>query len=205
MISMIDVAADCSSHVGCLKTAGIQTLGRYYCFTTQIPGKKLTWQEAQLIGAAGLQLVAIWESGAPTGPSYFSYDKGRQDGLGALQQAHVVGQPQNSAIFFTVDYDAASVDLAGPIADYFEGVQESLGSTYRVGVYGSGLTCKTIISAGLAHLGWLAGATGWADYGAFPNWVIRQGEQKSVCGLLCDPNETQGSDIGSFTPMVQHV
>lgn len=204
MTTCIDVAGDTTSHLGCLKAAGITTVARYYCFTTEIEGKKLSWREAMAIGAAGLKIVAVWESGSPTGASYFSFDKGRQDGLGALQQAFVVGQPKGTAIYFACDGDIGPEDTAGVVTDYFEGVAESIAGTYQVGVYGSGAVCQEILSQGLAKYAWLAGAGGWRGSKTFTQWNIKQGLQTTMCGLTVDPNDISG-DCGSFVPQAQGV
>lgn len=214
MTTCIDVAADTSSHLDCLKAARVTTIARYYQYVNHpdLPSKKLSWREAVLIGASGLQIVAVWESGLPVNAAYFSFEKGRQDGLGALQQAFVVGQTKGSAIYWTVDYDAAPVDFmaavggysSGPIVSYFEGVAESLADTYQIGVYGSGAVCQEILSQGLAKYAWLAGASGWRGSKTFTQWNIKQGLQTSMCGLTVDPNEVNG-ECGSFVPQAQGV
>ena len=60
-----------------------------------------------------------------------------------------------SAIYFSVDFDATSGEIAGNVVPYFNGVtrafdEESAGAPeYRVGAYGSGLVCGTLTSKGL--------------------------------------------------------
>lgn len=204
MTTMIDCAADTTSRLDCLKAAGVQTIARYYQYVNHpdLPSKKLSWREAALIAAAGLQIVPVWENGLPTTASYFSFTKGQADGLGALQQAFVVGQPRGTAIYFTVDGDLGPQDTAGVITDYFKGVADSIAGSYAVGVYGSGAVCEAILDADLASRAWLAGATGWRGSHGFARWSIKQGLETTMCGLTVDPNETDG-DPGSFVPQAQ--
>jgi len=78
-----------------------------------------------LLWAAELKIVAVYEDG-PTSYSYFSASRGTADAGGAIQQAEAVGQPKGSAIYFTVDYDAASDEISGNITAYFEAVAAAL-------------------------------------------------------------------------------
>jgi len=198
IVSGIDSSSACtSSSCACLKQNGITFVGRYYSRTTQIPGKKLTPAEAELISSAGLELVAVYEDG-PTSYSYFSAARGTADATGALQQAAAVGQPEGSAIYFTVDYDATQSDIEGNITAYFQAIDETIADAYAVGVYGSGATCSAIFGAGLAEYAWLAQSTGWSGYTEFTEWAIKQGPEQSVCGLNSDTDDAHG-DFGSFT------
>lgn len=198
IVSGVDSSSACTaSSITCLKSEGITFVGRYYSRTTHIAGKKLTAGEAQLISNAGLQLVAVYEDG-PTSSSYFSASRGTEDAEGALAQAQAVGQPNGSAIYFTVDYDATADDIAGSITEYFTAIAASLSSSYRVGVYGSGSVCSAILEAGLADLAWLAQSTGWSGYSQFTAWVIKQGPETSVCGLNSD-TDVGHDDFGAFS------
>lgn len=192
----VDSSSACtSSTTTCLQSGGYSFVARYYSRTTKIAGKKLTLSEAQLITGAGLQLVTVYEDG-PTSYSYFSAERGAADAAGAVQQAEAIGQPAGSAIYFTVDYDASSSEIAGNITVYFQAIFDAL-LNYEVGVYGSGAVCKAITEAGLAKYAWLAQSTGWSGYKNFTAWAIKQGPEQSVCGLNSDTDIAQG-DFGSF-------
>ena len=193
----VDSSSACdATSIACLQSNHIAFVGRYYSRTTQIAGKKLTASEAQLLSGAGLEIVAVYEDG-PTSASYFSASRGAADAGGAMQQAAAVGQPAGSAIYFTVDYDASSADIEGVIAQYFAAVATTIGSAFRVGVYGSGAVCTAMLSAGYASLAWLAQSTGWTGHASFTNWAIQQGPEKSACGLNSDTDVAQG-DFGGF-------
>src|SRR5438045_976761 len=94
VFSGVDSSSACSaSTITCLQEESISFVGRYYSRTTQISGKKLTAAEAELLSAAGLTIVAVYEDG-PTSYSYFSASRGTADADGAVQQAEAVGQPE---------------------------------------------------------------------------------------------------------------
>jgi hypothetical protein len=195
--SGLDTIATCTSIASCLSEQGIVFLGRYYSSTTQIEGKVLTPGEASAISCAGLQLVAVYEDD-PVDAEYFTQDRGTADATAALAQAALVHQPGGSAIYFTVDYDASLPDVNGNIATYFAAVKSTLDSAYRVGVYGSGLVCSTLVQQGLAALGWLSQSTGYQGYAGYSTWAIKQGAPRTLCGATFDLDLGQG-DIGAFS------
>jgi Rv2525c-like, glycoside hydrolase-like domain len=197
-VSGVDSSSACTAEsIACLQGQGIAFVGRYYSRTTHVAGKKLTADGAGLISAAGIQIVAVYEDG-PTSAAYFSDSRGTADAAGALQQAAAIGQPNGSAIYFTVDYDASAGDIAGNITAYFQAVVTAIGGAYTVGVYGSGAVCAAITGAGLAQLAWLAQSTGWDGFAQFTQWAIKQGPEVAVCGLNSDTDVAQG-DFGGFS------
>lgn len=198
IVTGVDSSSACtSSSIACLLSSGMSFVGRYYSRTTHIEGKKLTQSEALLISQSGLQLVAVYEDG-PTSADYFSAARGTEDADGAITQAQAVGQPIGSVIYFTVDYDATSSDIAGNITAYFSALDAALSGMYVVGVYGSGAVCTAMTAAGLAQIAWLAQSTGWTGYSQFTNWAIKQGPEQSVCGLNSDSDIAHG-EFGAFT------
>jgi hypothetical protein len=197
IVTGVDSSSACtSSAIACLQGEGITFVGRYYSRTTHIEGKKLTASEAELLSAAGMQIVAVYEDG-PTSYGYFSASRATADATGAMQQAEAVGQPVGSAIYFTVDYDAAADEIAGDITAYFGAIRTALDGTYLVGVYGSGAVCSAIADRGFAQLAWLAQSTGWSGYSHFTGWAIKQGPEQSVCGLSSDTDVAHG-EFGAF-------
>ena len=179
-----------------LKANGYDFVGRYYSRTTKIAGKKLTRSEALVICQAGLRLVAVYED-APTAYSYFSAARGTLDAQTAIAQAADAGQPDRSAIYFTVDYDAAADEIAGQITSYFQALNAAIGTQFIVGVYGSGATCQAILDAGLAGLAWLSCSTAWDGSKTFDRWAIKQGNPATIFGLNADPDQAAG-DFGAF-------
>jgi len=198
ILSGVDASSSCTADtITCLQSERVSFVGRYYSRTTQIAGKKLTAAEAELISGGGMQIVAVYEDG-PTSYSYFSASRGIEDAATALEQAAAAGQPNGSAIYFTVDYNATSSDIAGNITAYFQAVSEALQGSYVVGVYGSGAVCAAMLQAGLAGLAWLCQSTAWSGYSAFTDWAIKQGPELAVCDLNSDTDTAHGEFGGFF-------
>lgn len=197
ILSGCDSSSACTaSTIACLQQNNITFVGRYYSRTTHIEGKKLTESEARLISQSGIDLVTVYEDG-PTEYSYFSASRGTEDANSALAQAASIGQPGGSAIYFSVDYDAASSEIAAGIHAYFQAVAAAIGTQYQVGVYGSGAVCTAMLQAGFAQLAWLSQSTGFNGTKTFTNWVIKQGLEGPVCGLNSDADVAQGN-FGAF-------
>lgn len=195
----VDASANCSSIAAKLKASGRTFVCRYYANSGK---KRLTVSEARELSSAGLMIVVVWEDGFPTKASYFSRLKGIDDATSAYHDAVTLGQTRNSVIYFAVDYDASEIDLKGVVSDYFQGVAEGFKAIangapdYRVGVYGSGLTCNSILSSGLADYSWLAMSSGWRGHD-FSQWNIKQGPGKTLGGIQLDYDRS-GDDYGGF-------
>ena len=160
MAKGLDANTDCSGLIPCLKQNGIEFIARYYGRTKHHP---LTQQEAKTISAAGMHVVAVWESGNPTSADYFSHVQGVADGHDAYIYAHTkIGQPTESPIYFAVDYDATHADVNGVVTSYFQGIHEGFDKArgnapaYPVGVYGSGLTCTHLLHVKMVTFTWLS-------------------------------------------------
>ncbi|SFJ34037.1 protein of unknown function [Paenibacillus sp. UNC496MF] len=201
----LDTTVNCHSLARSIKEAGYDFVCRYY--NRNNPGKNLTREEAEALSAAGLHVVAVWENGYPTSPDYFSYEAGKKDGRDAHRCARSVGQPAGTPIYFTVDYDASRADLSGAVNRYMRGVldafreEEAAGVRYDVGIYGSGLTCGSMLDAfggspGIRYA-WLAESRGWSGYGKFERWNIKQLAGATVAGIPVDTNIANG-DGGGF-------
>jgi hypothetical protein len=201
MITGVDASQDCSSIGQTLVNQGRQFVCRYYANSGK---KRLSTNEAQTLSSAGLKIVVVWEDGRPTSPSYFSFTKGVDDGTSAYNDALQIGQPAGTPIYFAIDYDASSADLAGVINDYFNGITQGLKLASRnnmehpVGVYGSGATCSFILKRGLATYSWLAMSSGWQGNN-FPDWNIRQSDGTTYSGIAVDFDESNNDSYGGFT------
>ncbi|MBV9783538.1 MAG: Hint domain-containing protein [Acidisphaera sp.] len=148
------------------------------------PGASLTLAEAQTISAAGLNIVSIFETNGLAGSPYegggntnaniVSYltTQGMADGAEALASAEAIGQPAGSAIYFAIDTDFGNFSGAqDAVEDYLKGVSAGLGSTYAIGVYGSGQVLQWATTADPSNsyvpdvtYTWLSGSTGWTGY-----------------------------------------
>ncbi len=181
----LDTASSCTNVASTVKSNGYSFIGRYY------GNYKLTLKEAQALSKAGVQIVALWESGSPTSSSYFSYNKGTADGKTAYNYAKdTIGQPSGTPIYFAVDYDASASDVSGVILQYFNGVHDAfsdLGNQYKIGVYGSGAVCNYIYQNVTTVLyTMLAASSKWRESSAYTSWNIKQGSTVTIGGVTFD-------------------
>lgn len=203
----VDTNVDCTAFAQCIVEDGASFVCRYYR-----PGHSaaLTRSEAQALVDAGLSIVPVFE-GAGDSINWFTAQQGAADALHALGHAAAVGQPADSAIYFAVDFDASAGQVGSAISTYFHAVNTTFtgnNAPYRVGVYGSGLVCSTIVGAGLASFGWLSGSKGWRGYAAYdPAATIVQiitSAPTRICGgaLEVDRDVAQSADFGAFNRLI---
>jgi len=204
----IDMATDSSDVVSQLQgRRWLDFVARYY----RDPASRwpaLSADEARMLSANNMRVVAVFESHSHR-REYFSYAAGYADGMTAYREARAVGQPPNSAIYFAVDFNAYQPDLAGPVDQYFRGVNAGMIAAaagrrpdYRVGVYGSGAVCDYLKRTHLAQYAWLSNSTAWAGYNDFTGWDIRQGMRAPGLSFDQDSNEARG-DYGGFLVKTQ--
>ena len=139
-----------------------------HCATTAITRPGICRWARRALAQAGLRIGFVWETSS-TRASFFSRIQGLVDGAAAFRMAHeVIGQPFDSAIYCAVDYDLTQADIDGAISNDFTGVRAALyvaaegQPSYRIGVYGSGLCCGSLVEREIASLSWLAQSTGFA-------------------------------------------
>lgn len=210
-IYLVDTASDVREHLDTLVECGVKAVGRYYGIHTSMPGKFLTRDEADAIAAAGLSIVSLFENEPADehrAAEYFTLANGLRDGEAAWNQAFDCGQPQTTPVHFAVDYDASSDEnLSGGVHEYFRGVWQSLAHVryaFRAAVYGSGLTCLRQTLMGHADHGWLANATGWAEYERYTSWAIKQHQAFTEGGIPSDRsdwNVAWQARAGLWTPV----
>lgn len=178
----------------CLVQSRMQFAGRYYSGVDQ--GKVLTAAEAAVLTKSGLTIVSVYEDdGKPAG--YFTAARGSQDAVTALTQARSAGQPQGSAIYFAVDFDALAADIQGGITAYFDAVATALVAKYKVGVYGSTAVCSALTAAGLVSYTWLTMSTAWGYGVKFTTPSIQQFATTSPCNVSID-GDVAGADFGGW-------
>lgn len=189
MIEGISTNRLCEISAPCLLAAGKVFVIRYYSRTTSQPEKQLRPKEAAEMARAGLDIAVVYQDRARQTLD-FSLQRGRLDAASAFAAAGQVGQPAGSAIYFAVDTDFSAAEIAQFVIPYFNGVREALAnasggtSAYRVGVYGSGLTCRRLREAALVELAWLAESTGWRESATFSNWDVKQFvTTENLCGI----------------------
>jgi len=205
-LKAFDVACDTTGKAHLIKEAGYEAVGAYMrsdrCSRSMVDG----------LHSVGVKLFSIWEEGHPDHAGYFTEGQALADGHAAAEFALSVGQPKagtdqieandfpnESQIFFCVDFDASAGDVTGPIENYFKVLHEIVKPAgYLPSVYGSGLMCALLTNAGLAHSGFLAQSKGWRNYDLFrenPRCAVVQGLQIQVCGFEVDPDEVLDPSI----------
>jgi hypothetical protein len=188
-----------------LKASGVRTIARYYDYPDEtLPGKTLTQPEVDLIAARGLSLVVIFQHHNDHFES-FTPERGDGDAVRSLELAGKYGQPKGSAIYFGVDGDWESAAEQAAIKAYFHAVRAKVAPAgYRVGMYGSGLTCKNLKAAGLVELCWLPGAMLEGLEWSLENdaWQLWQQKQTSCAGVDIDLDRINKwqPDVGQFKP-----
>jgi hypothetical protein len=204
VIRGIDASMDATPYVGNLQALGVSFVGRYYSNlgATRNPAKVLTAREAHDLSQAGFSLVVVWELLAT--PGYFSAPQGLADGGYAYRYAlEMIRQPENSAIYFAVDFDASQALYLQNIVPYFEGVAQSFAAAsgnqplYAVGIYGSGAVCAALKQAGLARYAWLSQSMGWQGSQTYQDWDIRQGPLVSHSPFQFDEDAAK-DQFGAF-------
>lgn len=210
---IIDTPWNTIAKISCLRNEAIETVVRYYGHNSvRYPEKVLQKDEALALSNAGFKLMVIFQT-TNDHASYFSYDKGRYDGLRAYHWAKdQIGQPVGSGIYFAVDYDATNEQIHNNIIPYFRGVQEifikSTGSesVYQVGAYGSGSVVNELKTHNLCKYRWLSESIGFnGSREALDNGSYELYQKFTLNGKICnldvdfDVQNPAGNDMGVFS------
>ena len=191
-----DTEQDCTAQAPNIAAGNYGFVCRYYSSTD--PGKCLTLNEKNALRANQVAIVAIWENGKDL--TYFTPAQGQKDAMAARNFALNLAQPNLSAVYFAVDNNFYAADVNGAISQYFHAINSALAANgpapFRVGVYGSGLTCGSILAAGLARYAMLSGSSKWFGSG-FGGWHIQQGATAILFGMNVDMAQAQ-NDYGAF-------
>ncbi len=205
---IIDTNHRTTAKLSSLAASGVTATIRYYARFTQQPEKRLVRSEAEAILNAGMSIAVVHQA-AGDRASAFSHDSGIADATYARNYgAKVIRQPEGSAIYFGVDFDADQPDVNNRIVPYFQAVRSILQSSdqlpkYKVGVYGDGVTLKTLLDGGLVEFTWISQSVGFPGSKQFKNsnrWTLFQHLPSKTDGLDLDVNDLNPafSDFGAF-------
>ncbi|MBW5447434.1 DUF1906 domain-containing protein [Cohnella sp. CFH 77786] len=128
---------DCATPLNAKSAKALADAGYRFAARYLVPSsyawKRLTRSEAEAITEAGMQIISVYETTAnrPAGGS----PSGQVDGASALREAKAIGQPEGTAIYFAVDYDAGPSDY-DEIEAYLRTAAAQIPG-YNAGVYGS--------------------------------------------------------------------
>ena len=179
--------------------------------------------EAAALIAHGVSVVSVYQTQgmSDTGPDgnysnawvrYIVPGQGAADAAAAIAGAQAAGQT-NGAIYFAMDLDPGSADLAGlseadalaHIDEYFQEIRAyftKVGAKYDIGIYGAGDTLTKIAGdpATGVKFTWLADASGWAGNATYTGETIQQYQNNafSIDGVAVDLDRTSGSSYGQW-------
>ncbi len=207
-------ACDCATRLTpakakSIKAAGYDIVGRYLA---NVPGgldKKLTSSELSTIFAAGLRVFPIFQLAANK-RDYFTSARGTSDAKQAIQAALEFGFPENTIIYFAVDFDAMDYDVDVAILPYFKAVKaefdKSNAKNYKVGIYAPRNVCSRVSNAGCACSSFVCDmSTGFSGNLGYPlpkNWAFDQISTKKVGSgdgtIEIDNNIYSGRDNGEY-------
>lgn len=158
---------------------GYRYVGRY--LTGTYGGgisKALTKEEAQIIFDAGLNFFPIYQTSARA-VEYFTPAQGTADAQAAIEAAAALGIPEDTIIYFAVDFDAMDYQITSNIIPYFQKVNEKMAqNVYRTGIYGTRNACIRVSEAGYACSSFVGnmstGFSGNLGYSMPANWAFDQ-------------------------------
>jgi hypothetical protein len=145
---------DCATPLTTASAAAFKANGYEYVCRYLVPTanawKALTKVEAEIIQAAGMKIVSVFETTADR--ALGGREAGLQDGAIALKCAADVGQPEGSSIYAAVDF-APTPKQMQTVIDYIRGFNEAT-PAYSTGVYGSFDVINAVKGAGAASHFW---------------------------------------------------
>ncbi len=187
-----------------LYSEGYRCIGRYLTNADSGFDKALTRHEAEIILDSGLTFFPIYQTSA-TKYSYFTAAQGTEDAGKAVEAAFKLGLPEDTVIYFAVDFDATRAQISGNILTYFRSISERMKNVrYRVGVYGSRGVCSTVSEKGYADFSFVSslssGHYGNSGFKMPENWSFNQFEELKVndgkASFAIDRNDYSGRDEG---------
>ncbi len=214
---VIDCAENYSKSAQRIKDLGAAGVIRYFNPLTQghDSGKSLTAAEAKAWAAVGLPVGIVVEGwGGAGGHGGIDAVSGKRDAERVLAWLPSVGLPPQPKliVWFAVDNDETAAQINRDEVEYFDAIRSVFNAEPapfrpRIGIYGSGWSCMSMVGSKRADEAWVAGSTGWAhyhDYVAANGWRLLQriykGEKWN--GFGADTDEVNGTleDAGLLIP-----
>jgi hypothetical protein len=189
MTKGIDCAKPLTANQAMSLAASGSAFAARYLVPERFAWKRLTLAEAEAITKAGLQLVSVFETSAARAAGGAA--AGAIDGSEAYNEAQMIGQPEGSAIYFAVDYDAQPRDYDA-IARYITAASRQL-TRYKIGVYGSYAVIEEIARRGAADHYWQTYAWSKGKKSGHANIYQYQNDVR-FSGISVDLNESYGCE-----------
>ena len=186
-----------------LSLGGEEFVGRYYSNPFN-EWKILTEHEKEEYKKRNIKIVSVYQSDGRKVEDYLN-NKGQEHAQYAVDFAQALGQPQGTAIYFAVDYDALSdIDVIDKYFELLTPIVHNAG--YEVGVYGRAGVCKAI-KPKYAKYSWLScsesdngSREAYEDYDKNLLYNIKQAEPVYYNGDKFDDDVAIDSDYGQWTP-----
>ncbi|CAM3751919.1 DUF1906 domain-containing protein [Cohnella lubricantis] len=184
---------DCSTPLTGAKARQIAAAGHQFAARYLVPQeykwKRLTRAEAEAITAAGMQVVSVFETTAnrPAGGAVY----GNSDGVAALKEAQAIRQPQGSAIYFAVDYDAQPGDYDA-IEAYLKAAAAQIPG-YEAGVYASYAVVEEMAKRKACKHFWQTYAWSRGKESSYAN-LYQYRNNVQVAGVEVDLNRSYGNE-----------
>jgi LysM repeat protein len=196
-------AMDCATKLSAEKAkalyaAGIRLIGRY--IGSPSSWKTLELAEVKALKDAGIKIYSIRQT-TNNVASFFNYAKGVTEAKEAETWAHSINQPNGTAVYFSVDFDAKGSALDA-VKQFFKGVAVTL-KDYKVGVYGSygvveALSETTYTDYYFQTYAWSGGKVSkYADLFQYKNG-------QAIAGVTVDYNEIK-DDAGEWGVVASKV
>ncbi|MEJ8546637.1 DUF1906 domain-containing protein [Brevibacillus borstelensis] len=181
-----------------MSEAGMRFVCRYLV-PASMAWKRLTRSEAEAITAAGMRIVSVFQRG--TNDAAGGAVNGTRDGKAAFQEAKLIGQPEGTAIYFAVDFDAQPKDYAA-IEAYLRAAAKELPG-YYVGVYGSYSVIEEMARRGACSHFWQTYAWSKGRLSHAAN-IYQYKNGQELAGHQVDLNDGLGNE-GWWDTTVQNV
>ena len=197
------ISADCATiltqpKAEALYANGYRYIGRYLTGTYNGGiSKALTREEAEIILATGLKFFPIYQTSGRAS-TYFTPEQGTADAKAAIAAASALGVPQNTIIYFAVDFDAMDYQITSNVIPYFEKVYEEISSSiYKTGIYGARNVCTRVSNKGYACSSFVGNmSTGFSGNLGFKmpsNWAFDQFTDRDQSGKYLSISSSDGA------------
>lgn len=190
-----------------LISEGYDTVGRYLTNVSGGLNKKIQPGELETMFSLGLNVYPIYQT-LGRDASYFHYDQGFEDAKKAYDAARSYGFPEETIIYFAVDFDALGYQIDNNIIPHFQGINarmRQLNQFYKIGIYGPRSVGIQASEAGVAMSSFVSSmSTGFSGNLGYPlpdNWAFDQISTITVGSgagaIAIDNNIKSGRDEGA--------
>jgi len=210
MPEIIDTADNVTKRLSALRAKGVNSIIRYDCRLIRGQWKQMFQDECSAIAQKGFKIGIVYE-GAGATPSAFTQNTGYRDASYSRRMAKARSQPDGSAIYFAVDFDADLTTINQRIVPYFRGVHQAFDEANGnpelvVGAYCSGLVAQSLKTIWPNTLIWITCSLGFrgsraaVNQGKYDLWQNKC--DTSLAGVDCDFDTAKNPNWGWWVPNV---